>query len=471
MPLPRAVLGQLDKYLQALPADGLAALLGKVERAQALGEIDSGDGVLILSTARQLALAGKLPMASVYSAKRLFLEPIIPFIRRASQAQKQHARIDAGSPDRIIEWLERDLKPAFFSDLFVAADRFLGQGKLEKAHEMVAAARVVAVRAIRKRLADADSDEQMERRLRAQLGGGTALDDARDCADVFADAEAMAALADGFPAIIEELDEGKQIRCLSALNHYVHGRPQMLAYGVALLMHRLARPEQIIRLSKRMAGSDLASALEAHPFGVAGELIVYDVERLAEAIVERVEATGDYGKLHALLQKYYALAHGLRVETELTPRDAWARRLAVARAGLSDRLGVAIARAPGLLRAVFRSVRAEILETPDPVDVANADSAIHLLEDARALLAELALNDLVSRVRSEVEATLDLFCDQLIERLRTCTPREQDKAIGLVEAAARYVQRMSGAEQARLFQRSAASALSFNHKPQKSAAS
>lgn len=433
--------------------------MAEIEHVRKSGGNGFAYGDLIISTARRLAREGRVTLVRFPDAKRLFFRPLEPFLVDGSTGRKQRARVERSSLDAIYFWLSRDLIPGRFGDEFAALDRRLREGDTEAAEQAIAGLRADAAAAIAVALGQADASERERMRLVSHVGGAQVFEDARDMVTVIGHARLLDRFAARLPIRIAEFDEGHQKHCLALLDALVDRAEDVTIFALAALMARLDRPAQIVRLAVRSAGTDVAAKLRSAPFAGVADLILHDIARIAALISQKFDGKVSLAEIRRLLQQHYALAHGLRTETEIAHNDEWALRLARASSLISERLGPVIASAPRHIKAALVPRREAQVHDPDEADIEAAEFSIGLMQEVRPFLSELALNDIVARTGKEVDQHMDLIGDFVVDRLRTADPADLDKASALLRGTVRLTRLALGPELADLLSRSGASAI------------
>lgn len=455
----RTAAGTLDEYLQGTSPEDLGLLMAEIEHARKTGADGISYGDLIIKTARKLAREGKVTLVRYPDARRLFFEPLTPFLVDGTTGRKQRARIERASLEAIFHWLARDLMPGRFGEAFARLDLQVREGERAVVEPAITRLRADAAEAINAVLGEADGNERVRMRISSHVGGIQVLEDARDIVEIFGHAPSLDKFAAHLPAGIFEFDETLQKRCVSMLNAVGAQHSTIATYALALLMNRLDKPAQIIRLAKLSAGSDVAARLSSTPFSAAADLILHDVGRIAGLISQKLDAKVALDEIRALLRRYHALAHGLRTETEILHTDEWAIRLARASGLISERIGPIIASGPRHIKSALVPRREAHVHDPNNADLDAAEFSIGLMQEARLFISELALNDLVARTGKEVEQYMDLIGDFVVDRLRMAEVTELDAARALLRGTVRLTSLALGPELAELLNRSGNAAL------------
>src|SRR5262245_15329957 len=97
----------------------------------------------------------------------------------------------------------------------------------------------------------------------------------------------------------------------------------------------MSAPWQLIRLGVRAAGSDTAARVAETNYGVAGNIVLAERERIVAELREDLR-TGQGIAVGSLLYMIHDSARGLRAELVLRVDSTWGRALAAQRTQISD---------------------------------------------------------------------------------------------------------------------------------------
>lgn len=459
MSLPPSLAGPLGRYLQSVSPAALRLLMSSINRERRRGATPSEIETLIIATARKLLQDDEIYPDRQADARRRMFAPLEPYLVDGVGLKKQPARIERRSLSGIWTWLERDLIPGRFAELIADIDAAIGSGDEDHANVLADAVRQEAAAAIQAAIDAAGDMERAHRKLAVQAGGGNCLHDARDFIDIVQNATALRLLEERLPSHVTDLNETHLARCTKLLDAASRKVPAVRPHAIAVLMRRLEKPVQIVRLAVHDTGSDEAGVLSQCRYAVAGSLVLYDIMHAARSAARKLKSRASEDEVWMDLFDFYTLAHGLRVEVELPKGHPWTIAIGRSSRAISDRLQPVISAAPRLVKAALLPRGGAIVHAPDDMDVADAEYAITMIRQTRSFISELALNDALARATKELDHYLSLIADTIVERLRNIRPDQYEDALALLRATGRLTRAASGDELAELVQRAGRTAL------------
>ncbi len=438
--------------MTTLTPDTVAMLVGATEKSRQKGN-DDPVSKIILQAALNLSQKHGQTIPRLVDPSRILFEPVAPFLIDFAAGPKQRARIERASLPIIWTWLERDLIPEEIADLQA------GNGKSGSTDETSAVEQLIAE--LRQKAASAISavfdsfQERPDERLRyaSQLGSEQALDDANDIVTIFENTTAFRGLQSKLPGNILSLDGNHLSSVIETLDDLIDRDQRLRPFGLVLVMARLQNPAEIIRVAKAAVNSDASTKLEASPYRDAVEMVLYEANTKAREAQDALQMMDDSGQVCELLQDYYSLAHGLNVEVEMSSSSQWAKKAIKMRSGLSDRISGVIGDAPRQIKSLLSYDKEKSKEVPEH-EILFMENLLKLMNQCRKIAGELALNEVLSRVRKDSEQYLNMMGDALVEKLRNSDPATRDPLIERLEIAERLTRIALGDEIADLLRRS-----------------
>lgn len=440
---------KLEQFLTTLSPDMVASIVQAIEKPG-----QDGDPVarMILSAARKLIRETDTKVPRLMEPQRMFAQPLEPFLVETAQNNKQHGRINRDSLGAIWNWLERDLIPDELAELDAEIRENVSLGKQADAEAGVRRLRERAAKSIHELKAGLEGQPDARLRMAGQLGGENVLDDAFDLATVFTHLEKIAYLRDRLPPIIAAL-EGKPLSTLrETVSDMATETPEIRVFLLALVMGRLQHPAEIVRLAKISVNSDASTKIEAHPDSAAVDLVLYDANTRADEVLACLGNQSRFEEACLALREYYELAHGLNVEIDISSASAWAKQITKMRARLSDRISTEIGDAPRQIKALL-GFNVRNRNVVDESRIVEAENLLHLIAQCRRVSEELAINELLTRTRKDVEQYLNTLGDALVEKMRRSEPGDRDALNSKLEAAARLTSIALGEDIADLLRR------------------
>jgi hypothetical protein len=449
---------KLRQYLRELTPEARALLAAELERALLRGDDPPGASLILEELRSEARDTGRKMPARVGNPQRLFFAPVEPFLVDDAPDRKHRGRIARACLDPIWAWISRDLMPQeakTYADqvgMLLAANELKGAEQVARAFQDLAEQRMREVPA-----AAAKSDIKTQRRIAAQIGTPSAIDDVREISSILRVRDALAVMASRLPLSIGNLADEQLDNAKALLESPIGRHRDVFLYGMLLVMSRLSAPWQLIRLAVLAAGSDAAARIAETPFAVAVEIVLGDVERMIATLRNSLRA-GDGAEISASIKDLHDAARALRTELDLSSDTNWSRQISAVRAEVSKLLQAEIENVPAQVRRVLRPRPAKetgVSATLDAGDVAEIETKLVLAAALRNYAGELAISEATRRVHSELQNFFDTGTQVLIDRLRTSPPEERTFRQSQVDAAVRFCAKMFGADFASLLAKAA----------------
>jgi hypothetical protein len=402
------------------------------------------------------AAASGLPPRIGHPA-RLFFTPLEPFLVDDRPDRKHNGRIARSSLDPIWDYVSRDLMPAEVKAYSEQVSQLLLAGDSKKAEQLARTLQDRAVVRLQETLATSQADDKARRRLAVRIGTPQALDEIADVYGVLKVRDALAVIGSRLPSLIRNLADEQLDNVKALLDSPIARHRETFLYALVLVMSRLGMPWQLIRLAVRAADSDVAARIADTPFAVAVTVVLADVERILGRLRDALKG-GSAPAIGALLKDIHDAARALRTEMDLSGDSPWARQLAGIRTGVSALLKAEIDSTPGRVRRLLRPRPAKEIapdSSLDAGDVAETETAVELVSICRNYASELAVNELTSRVYSELQNYLDTGTSPLLDGLRSCGPADRKFRLSQVDAAVRFSAKIFGVNYAALLAKAA----------------
>jgi hypothetical protein len=447
---------RLRVFLRGLPPGARAMLGAELERALLRGD-DMPAAEFILDELRRDARKSGHKLPRPGNAARLFFVPLEPFLVDDAPARKHRGRISRACLGPVWQWISRDLMPVEAKAYAEQVNILLGAKEQNGAEQVARAFQDRALTRLQDTLTAIASDDKARRRLAAQVAVPQALETVRDIHAILKVRDALGVVGSRLPATIANLAEDQLDNVKTLLDSPLARHRDIFLYALLVVLSRLGVPWQLIRLAIRAAESDVAARVAETPFAVAVDVVLTDIERLVEDL--RSALTSGRGEdVAARLKDIHDAARALRTEMDLSSDSPWARQLAHIRSAVSDLLKAEVESAPSRVRRLLRQRKpSEIAPDSalDPIDVAEAESAVSLVGTCRNYASELALSEATLKAHSDLQNFLDNGTAILLDTLRAAAPRERKFRQSQVDAAVRFCARHFGAEYAALLAKAA----------------
>lgn len=457
------VVEKLRDFLRQLNPEARALLAAELERAALRGDAMPG-GDLILRELRNTASESERDQASSINASKLVLAPLEPFL----VDEKRDIVVEGRLPRAIIaplwDWISRDLLPAEAKTYSDEVAQFASEpakvGTVTHRFQDVVVRRIiVALDALR-------ADERERRRVIAQIGTPQALDDVQRIIRILKQRSALSTLANRLPMRLRALD-AEQIESVKASLDATAGSDRdLLALALVVVMSRLPAPWQLIRLATKAAESDQPSRIAETSYAPAVLFVFSDLERQVRALA--AELKRDVASVRPdIIKQIHDTVRGLRTEIDLTGDGSFGRRLGQIRAELANVLKPRIDTLPARVRRLLQPrTPADIARsTIDPADVAEIEALLSLTATCRTHAAELAINEITLRAFSDLQQSIEINSEALIEGLRQTGPSDRLFRLAQLDAAVRFAEKVFGADYAATMAKAIEVAANADRKP------
>jgi hypothetical protein len=190
-----------------------------------------------------------------------------------------------------------------------------------------------------------------------------ALDDLRDLAQVLRSRHSLAAMGAQLPPAIVEFDGDQVDTTLALVRSAADTADQIILYASVLIMKRLERRWQLLRLATRGAQTRSPRSLAASPYHPALTLVLADIEQMVAA--HRAELTeGNVAAALDLLAATHRAMQAVADEIDLTEDSPASRRYAAIR--------LAASQSPASPATDADADRRPAIEPPEPLDLTDA---------------------------------------------------------------------------------------------------
>ena len=462
---------RLRQYLRELTPQARSLLIGELERNLLRGD-DVAGADLVLQELRRVVRDQRDGSPRINSAARLFFKPLEPFLVEDRGDHKHPGRVARSSLDLLWNWLCRDLLPDDAKILAEEVGDALLANDEPKAAYIIRVFQDRVVAAIEASLEATAEDEQLRRRMLAQVGTQRPGEDCDTLRCVLKGRDALATLAARLPLRIGNLTGAQLSECKLLVESVAARDGDLFLYALLVVMSRMAAPWQLIRLGIDAAGSDTAARVAETRYGIAVSIVLADLERMVGEL--RAELRSGRGvAIGALLKTIHDSTRGLRTELDLPVASTWGRALAAQRAQIADLVRAEIESMPGRVRHLLRARPSSEIRpnsTLDLADVAETEALVEFVGACRNFAGELAINEMTQRTFAELQQYLDGGMAALLDGLRHAGVADRSFRQSQVDAAVRLCAKVFGQEYASLFGKAADVAGAAERKAAKAAA-
>jgi hypothetical protein len=452
---------RLRQFLRELAPPARSLLIGELERSLLRGEETAGADVslheLLLHELRGIARDQHAGAPRISNAARLFFRPLEPFLVDDRGDHNHPGRIARCALEPLWTWVRRDLLPVDANALIAEVSDAMFVSDEAKAKRVTGAFQDRVVIVIQTSLESAAADENIRRRILAQIGTQRPSEDATALKCVLNNRDALADLAARLPLRIANLANGELDQCKELIEKVSARDGDLFLYALLMVMSRLAQPWQLIRLGIRAAGSDTAARVAETHYGVAVNIVLADLERMVGELRDDLRS-GRGVAVAAMLKTIHDAAKGLRTELELPVDSTWGRALAALRGQIADLLRAHIESMPERVRRLLRprpSTEIRPNSALDPGEVAETEMLVEFVADCRLFAGELAITEMTQRTFSELQQYLDNGMRSLLDGVRHAGTADRSFRQSQVDAAVRFCAKVFGKQYASLMDKAA----------------
>src|SRR5262249_19810503 len=142
--------------------------------------------------------------------------------------------------------------------------------------------------------------------------------------------DVLAVLAGKIPPKIRDLSDEQIASVIGFLDSAAGRQREIYVMALVLVLDRLGRPWQLIRVAGKAAGSDLPARIAETPYAPAVTIVLAELERLVRMLDANLRR-GQAMEQPTLLKDIHDAARGLRTEIDFSADSAWARSLGAIR--------------------------------------------------------------------------------------------------------------------------------------------
>jgi hypothetical protein len=447
---------RLREFLRDLNPGSRALLIAELERGMLRGE-DMAGSELILTELRRSMHESRSQLRRIGDHARLFFNPLEPFLVDDVADHKHCGRIARSSLQPIWLWLSNTVMPDEAQTFSEQVESALLGNDSDQAQHLARVFQDGALNHLQDMLGSVASDDKTLRRINGQLGTPRALDDVKTLVGVLKSRDQLAMMGAQLPGHIKTLTGTSLENVKAQLDSKLSAHPDMLVYGLVLVMGRLAASWQLVRLATKAAGSDVAARIAETPYSAAVPMVLTEIGRMVAEL--NTDLKNERGlAVTALLRDIHDALRGLRSELDLSGDAAWSKQLAAIRGDISNLLSSEINLMPGRVRRLMRPRPVTEITpgaTVDAEEVAEAESLVGFVMACRNYASELAINEITQRTFTELQQCLDTGTKGLLDALRSAGDNERAFRQSQVDAAVRFCGKVFGQDYASLLTKAA----------------
>lgn len=460
-------LQRLDGFLQTVPP----VLAVRLARAVELDRLNGGalPHETILAALRPKLRQIERRLERLPDPRRLFCGIFEDLFLSGTRLRKQRGRIARSSVAPVWTWITETLIPGEAAAVIDAIRAKLLEGAIEFVRDDLRALHQkasAAILAVMPREQEAEGWPEVAR----TLGGADIAADAYDMARMMEMAATVAGLQRELPRPIKSLDDHQIGSIRAAWEAVVAERPDDAPYVAFLVLGRLEKPWEILRLAgalSRKMDDILISHTDA---GLVGELLLQDLEDCVARLAPIRANDLDVPRTVDAVSYFGRLSTGMVRELGIKRDGAWGKRLMHARAGISENIERLLGRAVRDITQTLPLSRKggfgfRARRTPDlarNLDAQRAKRALdiaQLVAGTRAHAAAGAFGSVIAEIDEKVGALLRHYTTDLIEELGSVPLMVLKQAEAFVAHAAALSEILLGEEEGAIVRRRSAAAI------------
>lgn len=458
---------ELKRFLASLPPDKATTLAAAVERGRLTGESALPVDLILdgLRPTLRRVQARRIP-----TPQRLLFEPIQDFLVDDPREYKQPGRIARSSIRVLWRWLAKDAMRVGLADLESQIARAILTRETKRQAELVARLQSEVVAVVRSASENAVEGSTERRVLSTKFGGEDALLDIEEIELLLGGAQDLSQLRALLPKRIDMLTEQHTSFVRDVYDHLASRRPELCPYVGLLVLGRLKRPWEALRLAGVMSRRTNEILFSQTDMGVVGDILLADMENLALDIASVRPETIEPDPLLTKLERFVQMSGGLVREIGVRRDGKWGQRLIKIRGVASDAMDALIARAPREITAALPIQRLgafggrgprrpDLSREPDTTRVERALLWGKLLAGATPYAGGGAFYAAHKDAFEEVSQYLRSYADSLVTELKTLDFEKRPRAQAYLAHAETLSDTVLGVEETDLIRRRAAAAL------------
>lgn len=366
------------------------------------------------STLQAMEQAGEI-MPGAKSLKQSVFEVLKDFIIPIAPAKKMPARIASASIDAIWKWYARNIAAELA--LKTALGLLAAQMKRDEAKciMLVKDFRAQFVQDAQAAIRASKVDELTASRFRAQVGGEQAVHDLHDVVNLLDNLETVQGIRTQIleynfanNAVVEDSFVAKMRKFISGeTNDFAF----MAAVCAQLMMIYDGNQQNLVRYMFAPK-TDLVptSQLLNNPFLPCLEWLASELDLHVVTLKQLVREQANAAIIVSAVKKYYLAAKMLSVEIEFAPSDAIGKHFIHIRKEITEILKGELNDLMPMINRSIRQMRprsGDGVQIPDDETLARIEYMLAIYDGIRHMGAEIALNDFLAQMKSNLEKLLD----------------------------------------------------------------
>jgi hypothetical protein len=454
---------QLQSFLGALPLTAAEKLARAVELDRLAGGSVLPHESILQGLRPALQRADRRPPRTP-NPLRLVCQPFEDLLCPHRAGAKRVGRIARSSIMPIWTWVTEELDPENIARLTRPVAQAILKNDMAAAQTHAAELRLGVAGAMASAFEEIAQDKAKRKALAARLGGDDVLEDAREICLVMEAAPEIISMQGVIPRPLPDLMDDHVAEIKRVFRLFEEHAPETALYVVLVAMGRLAKPWQILRVLRAISKSETDTVVSATDLGVVGELLLDDLETLAQFFVALDVRRCDPEDVIYQLRQFAQLSTGMTIELGIRRKGEWGKRVLHARNQVASAMEAVLERAIKEIHEAlpFRRIggyRAkgsqspDISRAPDPSTTDRARKYGTLIRASRKLSAEAAFTSAYARTVETLGETLEVYGPAIVETVRAAEESAKATAQAYLDLAVELTGCVIGDEEADILRR------------------
>lgn len=441
---------KLREMFKTLDANARANLLSNFEKAMLSGQPIPGSELVIEELKNSLRGKKAIRTKRQYDPKRLYFEPLAPFLINEVTTEKSSGMMRRASIVPLWTWLSRDVLPDEFHAYEKAVIPLLIAGEMDQAALQAYELYDKTVSGIKDVMASAQKTPNGMQRFLSQLGGPKVMEDLTVLLDVLENREILHSLKKrlGDDKITFSAENKQQL--LYYIETVRKKAQKAVPFAFVLLKAALDQPSHILKVMVASAETDSALKLASHPFACTIEILLTDMERAHKRATHHLRRM-EYEPSIAAMKDFQSTVRGLHTEVDLSESsNPWHKRIAQMRTEMGRTVTREIELLPMDIRKCLSMSDKQYRATEEDLTVLEGE--LELLDAAKLCANEMAINELIARLSGDVKRLIETGANNLLEQYKNCKGEDELLAHQL-NCAIRIAGKVFGSNYAQLMQK------------------
>jgi len=419
---------KLKAFLEKLPDHLVDQLTQTVERDKLTGGSDMPHELLLQGLRTALA-EGEHAVNRTPTPMRMFCMPVEDLLV-GQRVKKRAGRIARSSLTPVWEWLASDLMAADFRELYDNLTVAIIENDAAKVRETSTVFHQAGADAISKAFAKAPEGSKARAEFANTLGGEDVTMDAEEIGLMLGAAPEILELREVFRAPVPTLTRELLTTLCEKYDSVAKRSPESARYLLAVAMHRLSRPWEILRVTAFLTKTKDTGAVSRDDLDMVVDLLFTDMEDSIAHFEEQKVRTFDPDEARHHITTYARLAKGIAAELESFNDEAWKERYDVLQADGAEEFERLIEQVPEQVKAAmpFRLVgaqssissrRPDLRNDPDRVVLDRAVRLANFMRESRPLAFAANVETVHSAAYDVILDNLNAYRNGLLTELRS----------------------------------------------------